>query len=235
MLIVVSHYAARSTAPLERLLAQLKKHPQRVLVVINDDACAEPRVTETTALREVLVRPNVGMNIGAWDAAYRHAPEHSSYLFLQDECELLDDGFAEAYDEALRQPRQGLAGESINPKWDRPWEAIAASGLNYAVGRTPAGEARRRLDVYRDCWSRWNIAAGSSGRHLRSLTWAVRGAVMAEIGGFPIGHDKEECIAAEIGTSKLVEQHGLRVTQVAPQPFRYIGHVEWLPDGSGKR
>jgi hypothetical protein len=58
--------------------------------------------------------------------------------------------------------------------------------------------------------------------------------VLSEIGGFPIGRNYAECIAAEIGVSKLVESRGLSVQQVDDdEPFRFIRHEEWNQDSTG--
>jgi len=67
------------------------------------------------------------------------------------------------------------------------------------------------------------------------LVWAFRRDTLQRIKAFPIGRTKEECIAAEIATSKWVEQHGGRIAQVGPLPFQYIQHKEWRVDGSHKQ
>jgi hypothetical protein len=80
-----------------------------------------------------------------------------------------------------------------------------------------------------------NIDAGNTGFHLRSLCWAFRGDVLRAMGGFPIGKNKGECIAAEIGVSRKVLQLGFEFDQITPNPFCYIGHGEWKADGSSKK
>ena len=81
---------------------------------------------------------------------------------------------------------------------------------------------------------KWGIAHGKSGLHLRSLIWGFKREILEKIFPFPIGKNKEECIASEIAVSKKVEQLGFKVTQIDENPFRNIAHIEWDLKGHNK-
>lgn len=235
-LVVVSHYQGRPLEPLHRLMAQLKAlpAPPTLLLVINDDGCASESLTSQDQV-QILRRPNTGMNIGAWHAAFHcYGTRYQNYLFMQDECEIMRPDFLEAYCLALSKGDVGMIGESLNPKWAYPWESMAQSPLNYPIGVDAQGAPVRRVSYYLHCMRQWGIDPGPHGRHLRALVWGLRSDVLTTLGGFPLGRHKEECIAAEIAVSKAVEQNGLRVTQLSPEPFAHIRHAEWHQDGSGK-
>jgi hypothetical protein len=64
--------------------------------------------------------------------------------------------------------------------------------------------------------------------------WFTRRGVIEEIGGFPSGRNRGECIAAEIAVSRAVAKRGYGVRQATDEPFTYISHAEWRRDGSRK-
>jgi len=78
------------------------------------------------------------------------------------------------------------------------------------------------MEVYQDAFRRWGVAPGPKGDHLQALIWAARRGVLEKIGGFPIGANYGEAIAAEISVTKKVQSLGMRGVQVAWRPFRYI-------------
>ena len=81
----------------------------------------------------------------------------------------------------------------------------------------------------------WGIECGSSGKHLRALNWALSQKTLAKIEGFPLGQNKEECIASEISVSRAIEAKKLGVFQSSNSHFKYIGHKEWRSDGFSKK
>lgn len=233
---MVSNYKPRGLEKAKQLLASIRRVHPDILLVINDDEAINPSLTEFENNFRVLIRPNTGMNIGAWDAAWRHSPEFDYYLFLQDECSLLDDQFLDAYAEKLSNSQLGLVGERLNPKWERPWPELQRSAINYRISDPRlAGNQLSRVDFYRSKMREWGIDPGDSGRHLSSLVWALSMPSLESLGGFPIGVDKEECIAAEIAVSRQVIQKGGRVEQVDQLPFRFFAHEEWRSDGLAKK
>jgi hypothetical protein len=233
-LIVVSHYNLRSKKILQELIKSLINGRYDIVVVVNhDDVDSIHHDIYCTGVMRIN-RPNTGMNIGAWDCAFREFPDYKYYLFMQDECVIKNFSFIEAYHERFSDATIGMIGESINFKWSMNWNLISNSAINYAVGLNNYGNKVGRVEYYLYMMKKWGIESGVTGRHLRALVWALRGDVLSKINGFPIGASKEECIAAEIAVSKSVEQIGLRVEQVDADAFKYIQHTEWRNDGSSK-
>lgn len=237
-LVVVSHYDRRSIAPLEGLLDSLDHHPagvdhERVICVNTTGAPALPDYLKRR-VHGVLERNNSGMNIGAWDAAWRHWRGRPAYLFLQDECFAVRDGWMAQVLQALQVPGVGLVGESPNPGWDKPWDVLRdGPGKAALPEHFINGEPANRVDVYLHHIRRYGIDPGEGGRHLRSLAWALRGPVLEQIGGFPLGANYGECIAAEIGVSRSVVAHGMGLGMVGPAPFHVFRHHEWNQDTPG--
>jgi hypothetical protein len=232
-LIVIAHYAARSRVYLDDLIKKLSSLSIDFIVVINDDNVREDQIFIEDSIKYIK-RQNTGMNIAAWYTAYSLFSNYEFYIFLQDECFIKDDNFISSYLSMLSIPDIGLVGESINPKWDRSWIDIANSNLNYSL--TSGGNSSiTRVDYYLSQLKKWSINSGYSGRHMRALIWAFRKSVLDAMPPFPIGTNKEECIAAEIAISKQIESMGLKVSQTSNIPFSLIGHYEWRSDGIGKK
>ena len=57
--------------------------------------------------------------------------------------------------------------------------------------------------------------------------------MLEQIGGFPLGANYGECIAAEIGVSRSVVAHGMGLGMVGPAPFHVFRHHEWNQDTPG--
>lgn len=237
-LVVISFYDRRSTAPLEGLLDSLDRHPagadhERVICINATGAALLP---DSIRMRvdDVLERPNIGMNIGAWDAAWRRWPDRPAYLFLQDECYAVREHWLALALQALAGQDVGLVGESLNSAWDKPWSVLRdGPGKAQLPEHFIDGQLANRVDVYLYHIRRYGIDPGDCGRHLRSLIWAMRGEVLAAIGGFPQGANYGECIAAEIGVSRAVESRGLTLSTLGPAPFHAIRHLEWNQDVPG--
>jgi hypothetical protein len=234
--IIVSFYAERSNSDLLSLTSQLKRYNAHIIVVMNSDQVSNISVEKIDPEMSVIVRPNTGMNIGAWQAGFNNISEFQNYIFMQDECVIQREDFLDAYKELLDGTKNGLIGESINPRWDSPWSILQKSGLNTKIELTDqkSNVPLRRVDYYIAMMRRWSIDPGLSGRHLRALVWAARGDNLRRLCGFPIGATKHQCIAAEIAVSRKIESLDLRVVQSHEQPFHYISHVEWKRDGMSK-
>jgi hypothetical protein len=232
-LVIISHYASRPRDDLLSLLGEVLSVTPHVLVAINDDAAMSPQRTLLLGSVNAIVLPNEGMNIGAWRRGYEMAGVYDTYIFLQDECTVLSGSFVHAYVNGLSDPATGMIGEAFNPKWLRTWDEIRDSELNYELDPTEYGDTRR-VDYYLACMRRWGIDPGPTGRHLQSLVWAFNRSGLDAIGGFPLGRQKEECIAAEIAVTRAVEHRGLQAKQMGHRPFEYIHHKEWRRDASGK-
>lgn len=161
MLVVVSHFCERPIDDLHRLLTQLDAQDPGsidVVVVVNTTTGAPIALPRLRREVPVLYRENTGMNIGGWDHGWRSFRGHDHYVFLQDECVVLDAGWPDAYRATLDDPGVGLIGERMHN--GRPWDeavrrqhaACPVPGLGAAQGRARSrgrllhrqGEARLR-------------------------------------------------------------------------------------------
>ncbi len=236
--VVVSFYDRRPVACLEDLLRSLARHSAgrdfEVVVVVNQTRDNLPTLPSTPYPLTVIGRENTGMNIGAWEAGWRHVPNRPVYVFMQDECLVMRDGWLAAYADRCAEPGVGLVGESLNPAWDRSWSHLR---VLHAGARMPDhlidGNPADRVDVYLDCMRRWGVDPGETASHLRSLVWAATHATLSRIGGFPIGANYGDCIAAEIAVSRKIVAAGLRVVQARQAPFYFTIHREWNQDRPG--
>ena len=233
-IIVVSFYDKRDDDELNELLRLLQPYNEQILVVVNtDDLIFQPCVPSNI---RSLPNANIGMNIGAWDRAFKEYPDQDVYIFLQDECFLKRDGFLNFIVNRFHsEPLLGMVGESLNYKWAMPWDQLRQSPLNSnAPEHLAHGNVVGRVDCYLQAMKNWGIDPGQTGIHLRSLIWAFRGKVLRELGGFPLGGNKGECIAAEIAVSRQVASLGYEFDQLVETPFFFFGHSEWRADGSSK-
>ncbi len=234
--IIISFYAPRPADDLHQLMTSLDACKDQGIIVINSDHLSGEPQSHQLAGWQAIAAPNRGMNIGAWQQGFLARPDEEFYFFLQDECFIKQPGF---FDACIRRfhdnPALGMLGESLNAKWNHPWSALRNSNLNWRDDDHQIdGEQVPRVDFYLRTLQRMGIDPGDSALHLRSLCWAFRGDALRAIAGFPIGASKGECIAAEIGVSRHILQHGYQFDQVAAAPFHYIGHREWKSDGSSK-
>jgi hypothetical protein len=237
-LVVISYYDRRPLTYLSTLLNSLGTFNAGrdfdVLVVVNQTRESLPKLQSTPFPVSVMGRENAGMNIGAWDAGWRASPGRSVYVFMQDECIVQRDGWLTAYAERCLEPDVGLVGESLNEAWSRPWHQLR---LLHAGSRMPDhlidGNPADRVDVYLDCMRRWGIDPGPTAMHLRSLVWAATFPTLVKIGGFPVGANYGDCIAAEISVSRKVAAARLRVVQVRQAQFYFTIHREWNQDMPG--
>jgi len=231
-LVVISHWDGRPQSDLIELLDQLAREPAgapfRVRVVVNRSGGERLRMPERHESVEVLERENVGFNLGAWEHGFRIAPRFETYLFLQDECRVRRERWLAPFRKRLADPEVGLLGERLNPPWNRPWEQIEQRFRGHMlkdhfVDGTPA----ERLAAYRDFFRRHQVPLGEKGDHLQSLVLAARREVLERAGGFLVGRDYGEAIAAEIAISKRVQALGLRIDEVGPEPFFCFDHPQW--------
>ena len=185
----------------------------------------------------LIFRENIGMNIGAWDFAWRKFPNFTQYMFLQDEAIVMNDNWLVSYTDSIKfnnfaQDTPFLIGESWNNKWDRSWSILRETNLNnIAPGHSLT---LGRVDFYLDTFKKWGVLKGNNGGHLRSLIWFTNFYTLQKINGFRIGNSYGECIASEIATSLLVKQNNGKVMQIDVAPFKLFWHPEWKRDGSSK-
>jgi hypothetical protein len=232
--IIVSYYATRNVETLLALLDSLRDYSDFISVIANTDLNHQHLGLDLDV--PIIYNKNIGMNIGAWNRGFQEFPSEDFYIFLQDECFIKADGFIELISKRFKNnPNLGLLGETINKRWDQPWSELLGSQLNsFEAEHEIAGIPSRRVDTYLHHLKRWKIHPGPTARHLRSLIWALPGKIMREIGGFPVGNNKGECIAAEIAVSRKIAELGYKFDQMGVCPFSYFGHAEWRSDGLSK-
>jgi hypothetical protein len=236
--VVISFYDRRSSDKLEALLSSMCRFdagvPFACQVVVNRTNDQDLTLPPCPFPRAIAYRENVGMNIGAWEHGWRMNAESQHYLFLQDECLVVREKWGAAFSERCADPSVGLVGEAFNPAWEHSWDRLKAlhcgsSLLDHFVDGRPAG----RIEAYLDAMKRWGVDPGASGRHLRSLAWAASRDTLRLIGGFPIGANYGECIAAEIAVSRKCEANRQRLVQVREAPFHFVHHREWTQEAPG--
>lgn len=236
--VVVSFYDRRPLEPLRQLLDSLDQFdaglPARRILVVNATGGQSLPHDVRNRFDVVVERPNTGMNIGAWDAGWRAHQGHSHYLFLQDECLAVREGWMRAVVDRI-DSGAGIVGESLNRNWDRPWDELrdrmkGPPMPEHLIEGVPSGD---RVAVYLHHIRRFGVDPGASGVHLRSLVWGLSGAMLEALGGFPQGSNYGECIAAEIGVSRAVVAQGGRIEELGPVPFHWFRHQEWNQDVPG--
>jgi hypothetical protein len=80
------------------------------------------------------------------------------------------------------------------------------------------------LDFYLSFLGRRGISRGENGTHLQSLVLFTSSRILHAIGGFPTGTAYREAVAREIGSSRLIESKGYRISKVKDQPYELIDH-----------
>ena len=159
-LIVVSYFDSRPKTQLNNLVNQLKNLNVPILLSINSNKTKHITLFKDSKIN-ILKRPNIGMNIGAWNDAFFALPDFDYYHFLQDECVVEDENFIEAYNSLLNEKNVGMVGESINPKWSKDWQSLLLSPLNYMDGdHIISGIRIPRVAFYLSMLKKWNINPG---------------------------------------------------------------------------
>ena len=95
-LITISHYNKRDKSNLYDLSTKLKKQNSDLFIVINDDICQMETLGKFNNIKS-LTRQNSGMNIGSWNSSYLNNRHYDYYLFLQDECKIINNSFLANY------------------------------------------------------------------------------------------------------------------------------------------
>jgi hypothetical protein len=258
-LVIISNWLDKGTKQLDQLLMQITKSDPGVkydlLVVSNLSNISIFKIEEIKFVLmnhisniiskslfppdtfDVLIRENIGMNIGAWQDGWLKMPNFENYLFLQDEVILLKDNWFICYINKLNfilnnNSNIFLIGESINNRWNCSWEDLRMSALNTkAIGHP---NNINRVDFYLAKFNEWSINPGAVACHLRSLIWFTNNKTMNEIKGFKIGKSYGECIAAEIAASlSVISKNGI-VRQLDNDPFKNFYHPDWRKDGISK-
>jgi hypothetical protein len=121
-LVVVSNYEPRGLANAATLLREIRESRPGAsrfdicLAIKSDRASDDHRLSSEEGIWRI-TRSNSGMNIGAWDCAWRALDDYEGYLFLQDECQLVRDGWLDAFAAGASAPGIGMLGETVNTRW----------------------------------------------------------------------------------------------------------------------
>lgn len=237
-LVVISYYDRRPSNNLFDLIESLYRYSAGdefdTCVVVNRTKRDSLTLPDKYSYISVEYRQNLGMNIGAWDYGWRSHEGYRDYLFLQDECYVIRDQWLAGYRSCLSDPQVGMVGESIPRLWYKDWPSLRQFFAGVALPEHSFdGEPVNRIDFYLKFFKEHDVEPGETGRHLRSVIWCLPAPVLEKIGGFLIGRNYGECIAAEIAASKQVEALGLRVVQAKDEEFFYIRHLEYNQDFPG--
>ncbi len=223
--VVVSHYNAWPTDQLVKLLDQIRTvpagHPFSVRVVVNQAEDKRLELPDRHGDVTILYRENTGYNISAWDHGWRQEPRADYYLFLQEECVIVQPNWLKVFIEVINRPKVGVVGEIIG-YYNTTWDDVSESAARYKSEFTTAG--------FQEYMTRQGIKFGEMADHLQSLVLCLKREVLEAIGGFRTGISKDEAIACEIGISKSVQSVGLEIRQVRLRPFQFIQHPQWEED-----
>ncbi len=227
---VVSTWVGHPSRYLIALCESFARHPPGAeydLFLCANGLDYSPPAELVPLFTKVLVRENIGYNLGAWDHAWRQLPGYDRYLFLQDEClvkrpKWLGD-FIRCFDST---PACGLVGEHLIRAWDKPWsELTEQKDRDARDGRSSEQAALARF--YRETLARWGIPEGPTARHLTGVVHFTSRSILEEVGGYNLGRSYQEVIAAEIGFSRKIEAHGYSVVQIGRRRHSRIGHPQW--------
>ena len=214
--VVVSFYDERPSDELVRLLRQLLDTDEggeiKVCVVVNSERHFQISLPEDLSGMTVIYRKNSGFNIGAWNHGWKENPGFSYYIFLQDECEIVNARWLSRYKLLLSRNRAGLVGESLLlwPSW--------------------ASLSREWPESYAECVSLGNlqnIELGTSSSHLQTLALGATAACLEATGGFLMADNKAGAIATEIMFSRHCICLGFKISQSAWRPFEFFSHSQW--------
>lgn len=237
--VVISYWVESSPKYLYKLMDQIVKIQGKfsfsIVLVCNggsDIFFTLPRRYKRYTIK-IVNRPNIGFNIAAWEDGWRSI-NAKNYLFLQDDCFILDDNWYSAFiDRFYSDPTLGLLGERINPNWNRPWSELKESYFNKVVHYYDFAmgfDLFPNVDNYLEYLNASQIPCGEKADHLQSLVLFTTRSILLEIGGFPLPDNKTKgrAVAAEIAISKKIQSKGYKIDIVGEHPFTYIGHREWI-------
>ena len=107
--IIISYWVKRSSRSLFNLLRQIEENNPgssfSVVVVCNGGDVKPLTLPNKFNPLNIKVqgRPNNGYNLGAWEYGWRQNPDSDYFLFLQDDCLVLREGWLLGYIEKFQQ------------------------------------------------------------------------------------------------------------------------------------
>ena len=186
---------------------------------------------------KLFVRENTGYNLGAWDYAWRHLPNHDHFLFLQDDCVVRKNGWLQDFIGCFSSTRNcGLVGENIDRSWDIPWSELC----NPATKGDPrrSAEAIKQAEwaaFFREKLREWKIPEGQTARHVTTVVQFTSRTILEEVDGYNFGNSKLEATAAEVAFSRKIAARGYSLVQVGCRRHSRIAHPQWPSNAPAAR
>src|SRR5438067_8085143 len=227
--VVVSTWSGSPAQHLVQLCESLRRHragaDYDLVLCANGESILPGELNRQFA--EVFVRENTSYNLGAWDYAWRRLPEHDYFLFLQDDCVALRNGWLRDFIERfVSTPRCGLVGENIERSWDKPWPELCAPCFP-SDARKNAEQRAEWARFFRDKLRECNIPEGPTARAVTTVVQFTSRAILEEVGGYNLGNTKLEASAAEFGFSRKIAARGYALVQIGRYRHSRIGHPQW--------
>lgn len=234
--VVVSAWEGHPVSFLRRLIASMKHFdagmPYDLVLSVNGPGFTVPGDLRGV-FHHILLRENIGFNLGAWDHAWRRLPEYDHYLFLQDDCFVRRKNWLRQFARRFAAEQDcGLVGERFSSGWNHPWEEL----LGCDSGKqTVSEDKRRRAALYLQWLQEWGIPAGDTAAHLTTVVQFTSRRILEEVDGYPIRDAYQEAIAAEIGFSRKIVAAGYCLRQLKRWRHSYIGHPQWPSESLWKK
>lgn len=229
--VVVSTWIGNPPAYLFRLLDSMNAHSAGMdydlFLCANGETYKLPTNLQAS-FKKIFIRENRGFNLGAWDYAWRHLPDYSYFLFLQDDCFIERKNWLLAFHQKFQKSeRCGLIGENLNRGWNHSWDTL--KGLKKGKKNISDKKCQRAVFYYnRIC--NWGIEPGETASHLTSVVHFTSKEILHKVNGYKNTSNYEEAIAAEIGFSRNIRALGHRLYQLNNKHHKFIGHRQWSRD-----
>lgn len=230
--VVISTWGGGIPRHLLRLCDSLRRHPAGyeydLILCANDLNYILPSAL-TKRFAEVFVRDNTGYNLGAWDYAWRHLPNHDHFLFLQDDCVVLKTGWLRDFIHCfVSTARCGLVGENIERFWDKPWSELCDfSGEGNPQKNPKAYQHAIWARFFREKLREWSVPEGDAARTITAVVQFTSRAILEEVDGYNCGNTKLEATAAEITFSRKIAARGYALVQIGRWRHSRIEHPQW--------
>ncbi len=227
--VIISTWDKHPLDYLERLLETMEKYPAGIAydlcLCVNGMNFKLPKQL-SVKFNHILIRENIGFNIGAWDYAWRKLPKYDYYLFLQDECYMRKKNWLKKYIEYYKSSDSiGLLGENYHKSWAKPWRYL----MNDSTGNV-SNKKKKNATYYHEVLCSWGIEPGENAAHVTTVVQFVKRSLLVKVNGYQVTNDYQTAIAAEISFSKKIESAGYLVEQLPRRRHQLIAHTQWPSD-----
>jgi hypothetical protein len=230
--VVISTWSGGTPRHLLHLCDSIRRHPagfEYDLVLCANGLDYVLPSPLTNRFGKLLVRENTGYNLGAWDYAWRHLPDHDHFLFLQDDCVVLRNRWLlDFIDCFVQKPGCGLVGENIDRFWDKPWSELCVPANQPETEKNREGRQYAEwARFFREKLRQWKIPEGQTARHATAVVQFTSRAILEEVGGYNLGNTKLEATAAEVEFSRKIAARGYTLAQIGRWRHSRIAHPQW--------